>query len=589
MGSSLPPFNPAVTGVVVSNMAALQTLNPASFPVVTTRGYYSPDDGGGGTYDQLSGTPTADGGAIIAASGGYYKLRYTDRIHALKYGAYGDNTRDDSNPLQALQAYCSANKLWMDLSGPYTYRVTKQITLQQPCLYEGGMAVIAPDTTVLTSGFAVNFVGNGNTTLNSVRSEIRNLHVWGPQWTGSGWSYSSTSNVDGFSITGSTTYVGDVRFDGIEILGFRDNLGLVGPNNYIVQFRNFKFGGAWRNCINNGLTTNAGEKMSFIGGTVFNNINSSHTALAFNDTGTANGDFYFHDVSFDYNDSDFNIQTTRAWLYGCHMESNTNNSNVTMNFVSGNPWSEFRMFGGMLITGGGVPFFTGNTESAGGKSQWINVLTGTGGHYRITLDSVLMTLKSGSAIITPQDQILGQESIRGLAVQYSNAFLPAVNYYSSAVVNGRFNQLGGNINGWTLAPDANGVFSYDSATTVGNSRSMKFVSTVASTSNSQQILPFRAGDNILLRTNIKISSYSAGSTRAVLYFYAGDGVTLISTYIPFNNVSGTQAALSANTSGFASIGGIITAPAGTGKVVFSWEQTGLIANAWIGGTDAWKI
>ncbi|HEX7906884.1 MAG TPA: hypothetical protein VF534_02160 [Paraburkholderia sp.] len=582
--------------LTVDNVAAMQALSPSVYPRVKTRGYYAPGDGGHGEYDAKSGT--ADGGAFISATGGTYKLRYVGSIHALQYGAYGDNTHDDTAALQALETYCNTNRLWMNLSGPYTWRVTSQLTFTHPCLFEGGNSVICADTVAgfTASPSVVNYVGNGSNALNALGAAVRNLKLRGPQWSGSQWNYwpditqPSVSAVDGLYITGSSVTVSNVVTDGLEILGFRDNLAFAGSNNYIHQFKNCTIGGAWRNGININFTTNSGERIDFSGVKIFNCVNSLHTACAVNDTmaGAGSADLYFHGGSIDYNDGDFNVSTTRAFMYGVHRESNTANANDTLTFVSGKPWPEIHQWGGSLITGGGVNPF-GNSEPAGGKSQWINVTSGAGGHYRVTLDGVIMQVKSGSSIVFPQDGLLGQESIRGLSVQYSNAFLPAVNYYSSAVVNGRFNQLGGNINGWTLTTDANGAFSYDSSTTTGNSRSMKFVSTAASTDSAQQILPFKAGDVILIRGSIKISSYVAGSTRLVLYFYAGDGTTLIGSYVPFNSVGSNQNPLSANTAGFASIGSITQAPAGTGKVVMAWEQTGLNATAWLAGVDAWKI
>ncbi|CAG2132468.1 hypothetical protein [Cupriavidus numazuensis] len=592
--SKIASFVYATLGLTktVATMVDLQALDAAIWTQVKTQGYRTAGDGGHGTYRKLSGAQTADGGAIIAgANGSYFGLEYVGKVHALQYGAYGDNSHDDQPALQALQAFCKPRRLWMDLSGNFVYRLNSTWALTRPCLLEMGNSILRSN---LSSGYAVTY-GGGSGQDYTHRTIIRGFRLWGPQVTNSGtYSYwpditaGTVSQADGIQLDGTAQQVDDALIDGFEVQGFRDNVTLSGANLYLMHFRNVKWGAAWRRGLAFALTSNAGEKISITGGSIFNNINNQFSSVAVYDPGNTGIDLYLHDVSIDYNDIDFVLKTTKVYAFGCHQEGNTANANVQMTYVSGFSWPEFHMYGGYLGTGPGASPF-GNTESASGKTAWINIATGAGGHYRVTMDGVALQMKGSSALINPVDGVAGNESLRGLAMTFSNAVPPAINYGTSQVCNGRFQQLGGNLNAFTLAPDANGAYTYDSSVTVGNSRSMKFVSAVASTSKATQDLPYKGGDSILIRSRIRIDTITAGSTRCVLYFYAADGTTLISSIIVVNSVSGTQAALTAVTSGFATLGGVYLAPAGTGRVVFSWEQTGMVGTCWLAGVDSWKV
>lgn len=588
--NSIVGFIYATLGIIktVPNVAALSALNGAVWSRVKTQGYYNPGDGGHGTYYGLTGAQTADGGAVIAgASGSYFGLEHNGSIHALQYGAYGNNTHDDTIPLQALQAYCWANKLWMNMSGAYVYRTTSTLTLQRPCLYEGGDAVIRPDITRLTAGFAVVFAGGGGNTY-AQRSVIRNLRIHGPQFNENGtYSYSSASNTDGLSLNGNVQQIDDTSIDGLAVLGFRKNIEFTGQNVYLIQILNIRCAAAWMAGISINIGANSGEKISIRGGSIFNCITSTNSGCAIQEV--SNGgyeyDLYLHDISIDYCDTDFQLFNGRVYLYGCHCESNTANPNITMTYVPGTAYPEFHMFGGAYGTGPLGGHF-GNTEPVSGKAEWVNITTGAAGHYRMTLHGVGFGVKS--LWCNPQDGVAGYERYVGLGLQqWSAGYPPAINYSTSLVANGRFGVS--SLNGWTLMPDSNGSFTYDVSTTIGNSRSCKFTSTVASTSLMQQTLAFVAGDSVIVSALFKITALSAGNMGAILMYYAQDG-TLLGTWTFQNGgASGAQSFFTAVTTGFINTGGVAVVPYGTAKTVLQLQFNGVIGTVWVAGINAWKI
>lgn len=90
----------------VDNVAALKALVVAGVPdgqMITTRGYYTENDGGQGTYVYDSGSVAVDnGGTVIApnAGGGRYLLLSDGVINVRQFGAKGDGVADDTATIQ---------------------------------------------------------------------------------------------------------------------------------------------------------------------------------------------------------------------------------------------------------------------------------------------------------------------------------------------------------------------------------------------------------------------------------------------------------------------------------------------------------
>lgn len=89
----------------------LISANVSNNIVVKTFGYYEKNDGGDGTYYISNEELTADGGSIVALNNGLFaKLIINDTITTKQFGAKGDGITNDTEKIQALFDYVSANK-----------------------------------------------------------------------------------------------------------------------------------------------------------------------------------------------------------------------------------------------------------------------------------------------------------------------------------------------------------------------------------------------------------------------------------------------------------------------------------------------
>lgn len=111
--------------IVVDNVAALKALTVASVDdgqLFLTRGYYSDNDGGQGTYVYDAASSTADnGGTVIAPTtgSGRYLLQYSGVLNVKQFGAKGDNATDDTSKIaSALAAVGSGATVYLP-SGTY--------------------------------------------------------------------------------------------------------------------------------------------------------------------------------------------------------------------------------------------------------------------------------------------------------------------------------------------------------------------------------------------------------------------------------------------------------------------------------------
>ena len=104
--------------VVVTNVSALRALDKTKISYAVTKGYYTEGDGGAGEYwyDSSDTTSTDNGGSVIlAADGGRWKLLYNNVISAKQFGLKCDSSTDDSSFLSKLDAFCSANNLYISI------------------------------------------------------------------------------------------------------------------------------------------------------------------------------------------------------------------------------------------------------------------------------------------------------------------------------------------------------------------------------------------------------------------------------------------------------------------------------------------
>lgn len=144
--------NVAWTFDTVSDMQSATNLVDGSY--AQTLGYYSVDDGGKSLY-HITDSGTADGGKVIALSGGLYAhLLVKDSVYVEQFGAKGDGTTDDQDAInKAMQSGANTVKF---IAGK-TYAVKGYETGQAEGSTTGlteTTGIIVPSDTVVDLNFA---------------------------------------------------------------------------------------------------------------------------------------------------------------------------------------------------------------------------------------------------------------------------------------------------------------------------------------------------------------------------------------------------------------------------------------------------
>lgn len=121
----------------VTTITAMKALNPASSPEIYVAGYYNPGDLGGGEFYYDSGSSaTPNEGTIFASTytgtGRWFRVLNGTRVNVRWFGAYGNNSNDDTAAFQAAIDYCGTIGVGLYLSmGTY---IVSAANAGLPCL-----------------------------------------------------------------------------------------------------------------------------------------------------------------------------------------------------------------------------------------------------------------------------------------------------------------------------------------------------------------------------------------------------------------------------------------------------------------------
>lgn len=169
--------------IVVDNVAALKALPVLSVTdgqLYITRGYYSDNDGGQGTYIYDSTSAATDnGGTVIAptSGSGRFLLQYSGELNVKQFGAKGDNSTNDSSAVQAAVTAVPANGTLRFSSGVYLCSSTIAIS-KSNILIKGESCEIKANTTdqtvVTLNGSNITFE---SITINGNGKSIRGIQI----------------------------------------------------------------------------------------------------------------------------------------------------------------------------------------------------------------------------------------------------------------------------------------------------------------------------------------------------------------------------------------------------------------------------
>ena len=220
--------------ITVDNVAALKALPVTGLTdgqVIMTRGYYTENDGGQGTYVYDSGSVATDnGGTVIAPTAGVgrYLLFVSDSVTVIQFGARGNDVTDDSNAFNNAASYCrtSSKRLVIPIPSDPTknYRVTSQIDFRDLSYVYQDFDAFQANQSIRSEFVGKSVLIGGNSAINSASfyrlKVVRYPNDWAAGSIGVSLSKAKSCDVE------------------VSISGFEKNLDLSpDTGNYVVYCR----------------------------------------------------------------------------------------------------------------------------------------------------------------------------------------------------------------------------------------------------------------------------------------------------------------------------------------------------------------
>jgi hypothetical protein len=172
------------------------------------------------------------------------------------------------------------------------------------------------------------------------------------------------------------------------------------------------------------------------------------------ENGNLNIDTHLFGVSVDYNDRGFLIQGGEVFCYGSHLEDNSLNPVVEMQYYGGYSFAGFFMNGGQLILGGGGGGYA-NSDSGHGSGRTSYVLANAcGGHYRLNLNDVTWGARQSSYLEYVSDGIIGERKLSNINTggMATAGYRPSISNVGTVNANPGFNRINSNTGGQVAVP-----------------------------------------------------------------------------------------------------------------------------------------
>ena len=262
-----------------------------------------------------------------------------DFIDIFDFISYGDGSDETDALVAALSAATTQRKVLRGRPG-VSVGFSSPITFDANLQYDGNGMKLVPLR--LTSGYAIRMTGT--VAANTMGGCIRGLTMRVTPL--------STGSLIGLAIGDVAGSVNCVAFYDLELSGFDTNLAFIAGNVFIVQFYRPIILNASTRGISWQAPTNAGENISFYGGSLSNSSNSTNNALAlYIDAASSAPDMHFFGTSWSYNDLNGEVNTGTVELYGCHQENSMNSPMwLIKNTASATP-SSLLLVGGQMGPG----------------------------------------------------------------------------------------------------------------------------------------------------------------------------------------------------------------------------------------------
>ena len=458
-----------------------------------------------------------------------------------KFGFVAGSTEDQTAIIQQAIYYAVANNITL-LGTPGAKGYTTTGIIIPPTLRADWRGFTIK---TVTSGITAVTVASGASAIvlpYVPGTPLQNLIVEGRLLAGTTSTPDETFLSDGIVFgAANSSQVSDLSIYGLSVYGFRDDLVFNGPSVYLLRFFGPRIGGAHRRGIAWQASVNSGENIQFFGGSVYNCINSTLTALAVYHSAESTGlEMTFNGTSFDYNDQDLQQLHSTFRFNECHLENNNNQPKITIKNTSQRPASILQIRNSNM---GGGPVGSGSSlnserESANGRPCFIDVL---GANTSIQITGV----SAGKWMLTPQvTQIVRNtagHAMRALTITTVSDVGPAVTQgwpiNHSFALNELYVAPSGSTTGWTLSDGSGLVFSSSTLNSAphdtGSRRVDRPLSVSATSMAYYQDIPVTPGKSVILKAWITTTGVvSVGGYAAIrVQFYNSTKTLLIADSI----------------------------------------------------------